>query len=43
MRFTLHLVHNRQGLCASTDHEPLALPGYIFLDCRRRNYRSAGR
>ena len=34
MRFTLYLVHDRQGAGASTDHETLALPGYVFLRLR---------
>jgi hypothetical protein len=32
MRFTFHLVHDRQGPGASPDHEPVALPGYIFFE-----------
>ena len=35
MCFTLYLVHDRQSPGASTDHEPLALPGYVFLDRER--------
>jgi hypothetical protein len=34
--FALHLLHNRQGSSTGTDDQPLAFPGYVFLDRERR-------